>query len=188
MALEAWALLELQEAKEELGVGPTVIDDEEISDLVNAVTLDIEAYFDRRLIARAYANEVVDGSGAGTLRLENFPITAVTAVEFWDGTTWQPQDLTDLIICGARSDRISFRSIFPRGFQSIRVSYTAGVTNNDALRRLAKGTLMLRYKQRDRHLAGIASQSFPGGQTVTYRNDDFPNQIATLFKTYGRVG
>lgn len=189
MALAAWALLGLQDAKEYLGLGSGTEEDAAVEDLIEAATqvCEDEQVTDRLLKSRAYADEVFDGSGGTTMRLRQYPITAVSAVSYWNGTSWEAQALTDLIIVGGLADRISLRGAFPRGFQNVKVSYTAGYIVVPAkIRQACREALMLLYKQRDKQLAGIASQSFPGGQTVTYRNDHAIAEARKALAGYAR--
>lgn len=194
MAVASWALLTLQEGKDYLGVGGDE-SNSVIEGMIDASTLACEDYTDRLLVSRTYTNEVYDGDGSCELTLRQFPITACTAFEFLTFTppdVWTSYDATTygLHIVEPVKDTIALRSLtFPYGPQSVRIpSYTAGYTSVPAkIKQACRVVLLAMWKSRDKQLAGIASQSFPGGQTVSYRTPEaVPLEARQMLEPYRR--
>lgn len=194
MALASWALLSLQDGKEYLGVSG----DESngvIEGMVEASTLACEDYTGRLLASRTYTNEIYDGDGSYGLTLRQYPVTACTAVEFLSSSppdVWTSYTTSTygLYIVEPVKETIALRDlVFPRGPQSVRIpSYTAGLTSIPSkLKQACRVVLLGMWKSRDKQLSGIASQSFPGGQTVTYRAPELvPLEARQMLDPYKR--
>lgn len=195
MSLEAWALLTLQDAKEHLQVSGNEFDPV-IEDMINAATLICEGPergADRELASRAHASEVFDGGGCYSLRLRQYPVTAVSTVEFltsWSSATWETQDQTThgLYIVQPIKEFIAFRGLyFPIGSQNVRVTYTAGLTSIPAgLKNACRMALKALWDVRDKQNQSIASQTFPGGQGVVYDRKFLPDGFDQLMAPYRR--
>jgi hypothetical protein len=73
--------------------------------------------------------ETLNGNGSCRIYTKQAPVTAVTKIEYWDGTTWQEYELTMYpYTFKADSNIIYFTEghRFDRGFQNIRVTFTYG--------------------------------------------------------------
>lgn len=191
MALEAWALLTLEEAREAVSVTGSA-EDYLLESLTNAATLRCEAETGRKLVSRTYTDELFNGTGGQTLSLREFPVTAVSAVSFLTTTApevWTAQSLVTypLVIVHPGKFSIYFRNlVVPWGVQNVKVTYTAGLSATDDLKAACRIVLLDLWKQKDRQLAGIASQSF-NGQTVSYLNEPIPKLAAKLLMPYRRL-
>lgn len=197
MAVAAWALLTLQDAKEHLQIESNEFDTV-VEAMVDSATLLCESECDRELMSRTHTNEVYNGTGSSALKLRQYPVSSVTKVEFL--TTPAPETWTEyygstagtttypLVIEQPVSEVIRFRNLyFPGCVQSIRVTYVAGLTSvPKALRDAAKLALKAIWDARDKQNANIASQSFPGGQTVVYDRRALPELFHLLLEPYKR--
>lgn len=189
MSLAAWALLTLQDAKEHLSVTGNEFDPV-IEGMIESATLACETECDRMLASRSFT-EVYDGTACASLRLRQYPVTAVTSVSFqtWPSTA-ETQDLSahGLYIVQPIQDTIAFRDLyFPWGSQNVTVVYTAGMTSvPKAVKDACRIALKALWDVRDKQNAGIASQTMPGGQTVVYDKRAFPEMFGRLLHPYKR--
>lgn len=195
MSLEAWALITLQDAKEHLQVSGNEFDPV-IEGMIESATLVCEGPergADRELASRAHTAEVFDGRGCYSLRLRQYPVTAVSSVDFlteWSGPTWASQNTTThgLYIVQPIQEYIAFRDLyFPLGSQNVRVTYTAGLTTiPNRLKDACRMALKALWDVRDKQNQSIASQSFVGGQTVVYDRKFLPEAFDVLMAPYRR--
>ena len=191
MALEAWALLTLQDAKEHLSVSGNEFDPV-IEAMVNSASLICEGPergADRQLASRAYTSEVYDGTGERWIRARQFPVTAVSSVKFLNNSwTWDTQDISNLYIVQPIQECVAFRDLWtPWGHQNVQMTYTAGLTSIPAgLKDACRIALKALWDVRDKQNASIASQSFPGGQTVVYDRRFLPEAFDVAIAPYRR--
>lgn len=192
MALPAWALLTMEEAQEAIAVSGSS-ESVLLESLVGAASLRCETECARKLMTRTHSNEIHNGTGSWVMRLREFPVTSVTTVEFLTAdvpATWTAQSTSDypVTIVEPVKDVIAYRNLsFPWGVQNVRVTYVAGLSAvAEDLKAACRMVLLDLWKQKDRQLAGIASQSF-GGQTTTYLNDPIPVLAARLLDPYRRM-
>lgn len=165
-----------------------------LESMVGAASLRCETECARKLVSRTHTNEIHNGTGSWVLRLREFPVSSVTTVEFLTAdvpATWTAQSASDypVTIVEPVKDIIAYRNlIFPWGFQNVRVTYVAGLSSvAEDLKAACRMVLLDLWKQKDRQLAGIASQTMPGGQTVSYLNDPIPVLAARLLDPYRRM-
>jgi hypothetical protein len=186
--LSSSALITLEDALVYAGAEQGT-EDEAVASLVNAATLVLEDLADHRLKSATYTNEMYDGGGGPAIRTRQYPVTAITTIELFTGPTatdWEVQDLTTLgaYVAGALQNKIALRSgTFPRGYQNVRLAYTAGPAAVDPRHQQAcREIVMAAYKSRDRQTVNIASQTFPGGQAVTYVKGYVTQEIRDLMQ------
>lgn len=79
MAVRAYALTALAEAKRHMDITVTT-DDGEIEALIDAASDLIEKFCKRRFATQAYTDQLYDGTGDETLFLDNYPVTEVDRV------------------------------------------------------------------------------------------------------------
>jgi uncharacterized phiE125 gp8 family phage protein len=192
VALESWALLTMEEAREMLGV-PNTTEDVLIESLVNAATLRCENETGRELYTRTRTNEVYNGTGGVCLTLRQYPVTSVSAVSFLtqeNPETWTAQDTSahPLVIVQPAKTTVMWRDLcFPYGQQNVRLTYVAGLTSVPSDLKAACSIVLLDlYKQKDKVLANVASTSFQG-QSSVYRNEPIPLLAARLLDPYRRL-
>lgn len=193
MSLASWALISLDEAKEVVDTA-SPSDDLYLEEVINAATLACEFETRRKLASRTYTAEVYDGTGSIALTMREYPVTAVSALSFLTceaPETWEAQDLVTcpVQIMQPSSDVILSRvNGFPGGIQNVKVTYVAGYTSVPSDLKIACRQITLAiWKQKDRQITGVASQSFQG-QTTVYLNEDIPSQARRLLQPYVRWG
>ncbi len=173
MALSAYALCSLEDAKDYLNVVSSA-DDVAIERIINAMTTLGEKETGRELKTRTHTDIRYSGTGSALLRMKQYPVTSVTAISFLTSDApevFTAQSLTDypVVITGPDDDTLMYRNhAFERGASNIKVTYVAGLTTiPDSLKEWALQGVMFLWKKKDRLATGIASQSFQG-QTTSY--------------------
>lgn len=199
VSTDAWVSLE--EAKDYANTTGNAAD-RRMEKLVNVATDLGQSYMQRKILSRAYTNEIYSGDGGAVLFLEQWPVTTLTKVErlySYTNTTetweeWHPA-LYTAAIEGKLKNSIWFRAVtFPPGWKNIRVTYTAGYSKDGTgsvpkvpqeLKEAALATVLHLYKMPDQQTARIASVSF-GGQTVNYLNEVIPVTARAIFKDHAK--
>ncbi len=201
MPLASWALLTLQDAKEHLSVDGNEFDPV-IEGMIESATLACENETDRLLASRTYTNEVYDCEGFYEFWLRNYPTTVANIASISFLTIPVPETWTEyygsvagttnypIYVAGALGQIVGFRNLgLPWSRQGLRVTYTAGylaASMPNDIKDACRIALLAIWKQRDKQLAGIVSQSIPGGQTVTYDRATFPDSFCKLLEPYKR--
>ena len=131
MSLVAYALTtvaDIEEALEITAGTKTSL----ITNLINRATDLIESYCDRRFISTAYTNEVYDGMGAHTIVLKQFPVTAISSLQYRNAyfpeftSNWTTIDSS---YYDYKSSGIVYYTMkFSNSVLHYRISYTAGYT------------------------------------------------------------
>jgi len=133
MTLVAYALVNLADTKETLGITDN-IQDSLLTNLINRATDIIERYCNgRRFASTVYTNEEYDGKGSDYLNVKHYPITTLTSIDGRSGDfsnpNWSSLDdaLYKLIDDGTSGPgQIYYSGRFIKGVRNYRVSYTAG--------------------------------------------------------------
>lgn len=182
-------LCSLEDLKWHLAIEGTA-EDTYLAKLILRATRLIESYCHRQFISREHT-ELYTGDGTTRLRLDNFPVTAITSIadtsEYAtfsfdsddEGTYWECEYDNGII---QLLDTI-FPSYPPR---AVQVVYTAGyATAPEDLRQLCVELAASKFHLRKRQ--GVAS-SGTAGQTTSYRQDELtPMQLLTLDAYRDRV-
>lgn len=134
MATVTYALTTTTKVKLYAGVDSNYTDDDALIDsLVSQVTDFIEAYCgDRRFLSTSYT-EVRDSVDGRCVFLDQFPITALTLVEYRGGTPSVPNWITyqaDGYLGYLNAGYIKFYARLPTVSQGLRITYTAGYLIN----------------------------------------------------------
>lgn len=199
VSTDAWVTME--EAKDYCNVTDNSLD-RRMEKLVNSVTDMAQDLMQRKILTRAYTDEVYDGLGGLVLFLDNWPVTTLTKVEVLTGYTnladtweeWHPANATATVE-GRHKNSIWFRAVaLPKGKRNVRVTYTAGYSKDGVgvqrvpqdLKTAVLETIMDWFKKPDQQIARIQSVSF-SGQTVTYLNETFPKTAIAVFDRYTRL-
>jgi hypothetical protein len=133
ITLHTYAFVSLDLAKSFLKIPDAVTADDDLIKLwINTATDDLERECDRQLSSRAVTGELHHGRGQNALLLRQWPITAISELridaksEFTDASTLIPT--TDYQVGDDGNSIIYKNAVFPRGYNNLRVTYTAGFT------------------------------------------------------------
>lgn len=131
MSVVSYALTTVAKVKLALDI-PTAdtSSDSKIEAFINQVTDFIEGFCaGRRFLSTAYANEIYDSPCGRNVFLHQFPVTALSAVEYrsgtWDSPTWNTYFAGGYLLYG-KSGYVKFAAMLPEISQGLRFSYTAG--------------------------------------------------------------
>lgn len=125
------ALTSLTRVKGRLNIDSQSHDDV-LRRMINAASDMIQQYLDRNLLRQTYTQEVYSiYEGGNKLYLRQYPVTAVSSLEYRAGTPSTPAwtaYLTDdyFLEEGGRNGVIYIYGATPKGPNSLRVTYTAG--------------------------------------------------------------
>lgn len=135
--LLSYALTTVDKVKEYYGIPSTdTTQDGVITQLINQMTDYIEGFCgERRFLSTTYTNEVYDSMGGRSeiggsiIFLNQFPVTAVTKIEYRSGTilvpNWVTYDANGYILYG-KEGYVKFYAVLPTISQGLRFTYTAG--------------------------------------------------------------
>lgn len=185
--LLSFALCTLADVKGylEISAGDTT-KDELLKRLINSATRTIERYVgNRRFDSTAYTNEVYSGDGTRFLKVRNWPVTALTSLQFrtdgFNTPNWEDFE-TDFFNIETSDDQndgvILSNQGFRKGIDNIRVSYVAGFTTipEDVTQACIE---LVDYLFQKRKSSGIKSESM-GDRTVTYFDQKSSSPIEAL--------
>jgi hypothetical protein len=140
--------------------------------------------------------EVYDGTGKDWLLLRQWPVVAVSAVEFLgtaipaaNTSAWPPTGGYTVEQSGQGDTGQQRLRLWGYGFPllngSVRVTYTAGMTSAPPdVEQACIEMVGEDYKRRSR--LGIISQSVNGNETVSYSMKDVSARVASTMQTYKR--
>lgn len=117
-------------------VGGGVVDTRDsprIVQIADAVSARIESQTKRVFVTRAFT-ETRNGTGTRSLRLHQFPVTALTSLAVTDvpgGTTTTLALGTDFDLNPVMGELRLRQGVFTRGFQNIAIAYSAGFDAQD---------------------------------------------------------
>ena len=196
MALSPVAVISVLEAREFLGAEP---DGERLNDVINAATEFCEKEVEGPIVSRTITDEVFDGTGDRELALTSAPVTAVSAVKVLVAEApvdFDPIDLAlyPVIVITPGRRRIAFRNrTFPRGFQNVQVTYTAGYDGvlcpmpsllKEACRQVVKE---LYAAKDDDGVASITVGGPTGAQTTTYAQRVVPDKTIDALRKFRKA-
>lgn len=171
-----------------------------IDQLVMWATDFIEGYTNRTFKEATYSNEIYDGgepnqSGGfrNKLMLKNFPVSAVSVVEYMSGSysapTWNTLSADYWVLYGDEGYIQSLAGNFARGFKNYRTSYTAGYKIDFTNELTSTHTLpfditmlatQLVAKIYDKRFSEGKSNETVEGQAISWRSELAPEQKSVL--------
>lgn len=170
--LSTYALIDDSELREEIARTGTAENDRLIS-AINRASSTIETWLDRQIVTRGSLTEYSIRGGCSILRLTQWPIISITSVH--EDTDWpRAYSSDDLLTVGTDYERVGpdkLRrleengppSIWACGSRAVRVVYTAGYATTaavpDALKNVCRALAALYYRESDRALHGVSSQT-----------------------------
>jgi hypothetical protein len=189
MALSAYALLELDEAKRAIQAGANFQEEADLVMYVNGVSELVEGICGRKFLARAYT-ETFDGDGTNRHRVRHAPVLP-TAGESYPITVIAEDD-GDAI--ASDTIRVNYgqglfyleEDIFAKGFQNCSITYSAGLTAVPETVKCAAATILGKFwRMRDKSLEHAASISVEG-QTITFKPEAVPPEAIAMLAPYRR--
>lgn len=154
-----------------------------IGALVDRASAAVETYLSRKIESQAHV-EIRDGNGGRSMMLEQYPVTAVSAVSV-DG---QPIPQGGFGVAGWR---LAGRSLvlegyrFARGDANIQIDYTAGYSTVPAdIEQACIETILLALERRS-HI-DVSSKSL-AGETVSFITADLPPSARKALEPHRRV-
>ena len=134
------------------------------------------------------AVEILEGKGTVRLFTRNAPITAVSKLEYWDGTTWQEYDSTTYPYSFKSGSNIVYFTNshrFYSGWQNIRATFEYGYTTvfPDDLKLACY--LLAKHIVTETERLGINNQS-DGEQSFAYAHD-VPKEAVNIIARYRTV-
>ena len=185
-------------------------DNDTIYKLALAQASDMADRVTGRLLERAtYTNERYTGTGNDRLYLKNWPVSALTAVKFWDegSATYVTETSTYYELIDERwimypadgQDSASTYGNFPRG-KRIKITYSAGYLTTSWADMLLTSTFgfpedlefavakLAAHLYLRKGIAGVAAESY-GPSSVTYalQAKDIPDEVMNTLLGYQRV-
>ncbi|MCD6404716.1 MAG: hypothetical protein J7M19_02700 [Planctomycetes bacterium] len=104
-----------------------------LASLVAAASAAVESYCKRTFAETAYTAEYHDGGGEDRMFLDNFPVTALSAVWIIETGGGEVEISGEMFDVDASTGEICFKSAaatayhhFPAGFHNVKAAYTAG--------------------------------------------------------------
>lgn len=195
MALSAYALTTLVNAKEHLGIpAPTATYDALITRFINEATGKIETFCDRKLKQRTGIIEFRDGFANDRILLDQWPATKpsqlwVDPTVLFTDTSYQLAATDYALDLSARGEGIGvvlLKSMFPRGVKNIKVVYDGGfVTIPDELEGACLWTVQFLYNMRTDQSVGVETKG-KNQENTTYR-DDLPKYVQDTLLAYKRA-
>ncbi len=178
--------------------------DDLIDMLINNTSQFIEGYCgNRRFLNQTYTHEIYDAEnnrgtkGGSCIFLHQFPITALTTLEYRSGTILNPSWVVydpNSYITYLKPGFVRFYAILPRISQGLRFTYTAGYlidfTHEDDPTKhtlpfdlTMTATEMVARKYQLRQAQGIKSESVEG-ESVTFADDKPTSDQLSVLKKY----
>jgi uncharacterized phiE125 gp8 family phage protein len=192
ITLSSKALVTLADVKGYLGLRETS-GDEQLLTLINAISLQAQNGIIRRDLESVERTEYYDGDGTNVLVLKHYPVTDISSfVAFTGGGELTVDD--DYVLLADRGIIKLKYLLFPRSYQEIAITYTAGYEDADSdgaldvpwdLKQSIIEAVALRKRQKDKKWIGLRSQS-RGDNSAEYSLATFPTQITDVWKRYRR--
>lgn len=202
VTLSPYAMTTLDAAKEHLGIpGANTTYDDIVTRYINASSGRIESYCDRKFIQRSFT-EYQGGIANDRILLGQWPANKPT--ELWIDSTGLFTDADKQLDTGAYELDFSARGegigvvltggagchqLFPRGRRNIKIVYTAGYADLDALPDELEDACLwgmeFLYDMRNDRRIGTATKS-KNQETITYY-EDLPKIITQILDNYRRV-
>lgn len=155
-----------------------------IGTLVDRASAAVEAYLSRTILSASHT-EVRDGNGGRSMMLEQYPVTAVSAV------TINGQPIPQAIGFGQPGWRMANRSVvlegyrFDKGCANVQIDYTAGFSTVPAdIEQACIETILLALERRN-HI-DVSSKSL-AGETVSFITADLPPSARKALDPHRRV-
>lgn len=167
--------------------------DNELELIINAASRYANRYTRVDLISREHT-EYYDGDGSATLYLDNFPVTsAVADIDLWVDTDREYGDDDKIesgdIILYANTGKIVLEdTVFSRGAQSVKITYTAGYALADVPDDLGYAVKMIcasMWKRKKDKLVNVTSVNAEGS-SISFAEKDVPAMAKEILDGFAR--
>lgn len=136
------------------------------------------------------AVEILNGKGTIRIYTRNAPVTAVSKVEYWDGTAWQEYDSTCYPYSFKTGSNIVYFTeghVFYKGWQNIRVTFEYGFTSDFPKDLKIACFHIVKYLLLESDTLGVRSQS-DGEQSFSYDHALPANALRIIMRYKTDVG
>jgi len=168
--------------------------DNELERIINAASRWANRYTGVDLLSREHT-EHYDGDGSRTLYLDNFPVTSsVSEIALYIDTDREYEDddkveSGDIILYSDVGKIIVEDTVFSRGPQSVKITYTAGYVLADVPDDLAYAVKLIcaaMWKKKKDKLVNVTSVSIEGN-SVSIAEKDIPALAAEILDEFSRL-
>ena len=168
--------------------------DNELERLINAASLFANRYTGVELLSRAHT-EYYDGDGTNTLFLNHFPVsTAVGSIELYIDidrvyAAGSKVDTGKIVLYSDIGKVIVEDTVFSKGPQSVKITYTAGYALASVPGDLAYAIKLIcaaMWKQKKNKLANVSSLTIDG-QSISLKEKDVPELALEILDQFARV-
>lgn len=202
-----YALTDLEAVGRQLGVKPSQDEEAYITDLINQVSAKMEGYAGRRFRNRTYTHDGttlarLDSFGGTKLWLDNPPITSVTTLKLYPGTTAltagyasgylvkRDEGIIELVNGNVFFDlaqvvEITYAGGYHDGPSASESYYTGWFVAAADLALAAAQQVAHEYKRKARERDGLVSVS-AGGATYTYKQEAWLPEVVEVLDRYTR--
>lgn len=167
--------------------------DNELERLINSASLYANRYTGVDLLSREHT-EYYDGDGTNTLFLDNFPVTtAVADLDLWIDTDREYNDddkiaSGNIILYSSTGKVVVEDTVFSRGPQSVKITYTAGYSLANVPADLAYAIKLIcaaMWKKKKDKLVTITSVNMEGS-SISLTEKDIPVLATDILDEFGR--
>jgi hypothetical protein len=167
--------------------------DNELERIINAASRYANRYTGVDLLSREHT-EYYDGDGGNTLFLDNFPVTTAAAdIDLWVDTDREYEDDDkidggDIILYADTGKVVLEDTVFSRGAQSVKITYTAGYALASVPADLAYAIKMIcasMWKRKKDKLVNVTSVSMEG-QSISLAEKDVPALAIEILDEFAR--
>lgn len=185
MALQANALITLQEAKDHLGITGSSYDDR-LEDLINGASDFSDRYTNNNIVEDTYTDVLYDGNNSDFLLIPVTPLTAVASLYIDGSRIFDASSLVDTDDYDIR-DQVGIVLFdgrkFTHGKHTVKVTYTAGYsTVPETIKLAVKLWVEYYFRLTDSKNLGLKSYSQQGDNYS--RDPGLPKEIMELLDPF----
>ena len=179
-------ILTLADIKTHLSV-PNASEDVILQSIVDASDSYVASYCDR-IFDEATYTEYLDGPGKTKITLEQYPVTAITEINYDPSGVFGADTVLDSTEYTFTSGgEVIFRYTAPKGHKALKVIYTAGYTTIPTdLNRAGVLLAEFWYRHRARGEIGVSSKT-KQQEIVNYSKAGIPPEVEVLLNRYRRL-
>jgi hypothetical protein len=181
------ALTTLASVKQWLGIDNTT-NDALLQSLIDSCSDFIEQYLNRKILSAEYT-ELIDGTGATTQTLKNYPITAVSLLSI-NNLSQSILPVSNFNTTGVKFDErqlIGQNVKFTCGKRNIYITYTAGYAAvPKAIEQACNEMIAMKFKNERGDRFGVSSKSL-AGESISFFHGDMTQSVRATLDNYRNV-